>query len=502
MFPRKPSLIFLAALALFVAPAVVGLVSYPAYYEDESWVYLAPFEALRGNGFSWAGFHEGSSAMGTFNALVFTLVRISPFSAEVTVRAISLLFGLLCLAAVLVLARRVAKRNSEVAVVLLVFTQIWFLWVRYGRTDVVALAFAMWALVAAASSYLFWAGLLSGIAVSIHPVFVWLAPVCAILALRRNGWRALSSYVIGGLVGTAPQAVWVSAHLRDVQAISSRYMITSSVGHGLTGVASSLANEWKRYTAYAVLLGPLELAAQAVAFLALPAAAIWRAARGERLVLAAMAVVPLLGLALLVQGKNPLYFIYVLPCLAVVAATATRNMPATAVKAACVVALCWSGVRYLRAEQEALRMPDTGQFVEECARRLPANAVVFSPLTYGGLVHRRPDLQFFTYHALAEQPGWRLPPCDRIPGTIQSLVENDPRSTSSHLNRHPEAVFFVKWPDEELLAYLRSIYTSATAADMACIVGNGTPEHVRICGPGPANCREVEIVRRSLQRLQ
>ncbi len=89
MQARKLSPAFLAAMILFVAPATVALTTYPPYYEDESWIYLAPFEALRGNGFSWAAFHEGTSSAGLFNALAFLFVRISPFAAEATVRLTS-----------------------------------------------------------------------------------------------------------------------------------------------------------------------------------------------------------------------------------------------------------------------------------------------------------------------------------------------------------------------------------------------------------------------------
>ena len=373
---RRLSPAFLAAVILFVAPATVALTTYPPYYEDESWIYLAPFEALRGNGFSWAAFHEGTSSAGVFNALAFFFVRISPFAAEATVRLTSLLFALAAIAGVFAAARKVAGANAAIASTLLMLAPMWFLPVRYGRLDVLAIAFAMWAVAAAASEAYFVAGVLSGLSMGVHPVFVWIGPVCALIVFQRGGLRSVWRYVLGGLAGAAPQLAWMAIHFHDFQSIAARYFVASGVGKGWT---ASVANEWTRYRAYAKQLTGIDMVAQAIGFVVLPAVAIVVAPRRERLVLSAIALVPLAGLAMLVGGKNPYYLIYALPFLAVVAAASARWLPLRWIEGACLAALIAAAVRYAPAIREAAKAPSVTQEVEQIASRLPANAVVFSP---------------------------------------------------------------------------------------------------------------------------
>ncbi len=247
----------------------------------------------------------------------------------------------------------------------------------------------------------------------VHPVFVWIGPLCALIVLQRGGLRSVWRYALGGLAGAAPELAWMAIHFHDFQSIAARYFVTSSVGKGWT---ASVANEWTRYRAYAQPLTGFDIVAQAFGFVVLPVVAMVVAPRRERLVLGAIALIPLAALAMLVGGKNPLYFIYALPFLAVVAAASARRLPFRWMEAACVAALIAAAVRYAPAMREAAKAPSVTQEVEQIASRLPANAVVFSPLIYGGLIQRRPDLTFFTYHALSTRTGWALPPMRRDSG--------------------------------------------------------------------------------------
>jgi hypothetical protein len=495
MMASKISPSFLAALVLFVAPATVALTSYPPYYEDESWVYLAPLEALRGNGFSWAAFHEGRASALVFNAATFPFLRVSPFPAETTVRLVSLLFGLAAAIAVLIAARAFAGSSAVVAPVLLMLTPMWFLTARYGRADMLAIALAVGSVAAAASRLPLAAGALSGLAMSVHPVFVWIGPLCALIVFDRCGLRSVGRYVIGGVLGAIPQLAWIAAHSRDYQSIVARYYVTSGVGKGWT---SSVLKEWARYRAYAAQITGVEAATQVVGFVALPAIAIIRASRRERLSLIAIAFVPLLGLAMLVGGKNPYYFIYTFPFLAILSAAAVRNAPSRLIEIACLAVLCLAAIHYAPQVRIASKAATVTQMVESVSPRLPHNAVVLSPLIYGGLIRRRPDLTLFTYHALSVRNRWGLPSCEEIPSAIQSLIAQDPRPSS--VQRNPDRIFFLSFPDP--LSYLRLIYVEAMPADVTCIVGRAAPEVVHVCGSEGGNCIDSLLFERGLNPIR
>jgi hypothetical protein len=492
MVASKVSPSFLAALALFVFPATVALTSYPAYYEDESWVYLAPFEALRGNGFSWAAFHEGRASALVFDAVTFPFVRVSPFPAETTVRLTSLLFGLAAAIAVFAAARTFAGSSAAVAPVLLMLTPMWFLTARYGRADMLAIALALASVAAAAARCPLAAGAFSGLAMSVHPFFVWIGPLCALILIDRCGIRSVLRYALGGLLGALPQLAWMAAHFRDYQSIAARYFVTSGVGKGW---ASSVLKEWTRYRAYAAQITGLEAATQAVAFVVLPAVAIIRASRRERLPLIAIAFVPLLGLAMLVGRKNPYYFIYAIPFLAILSAAAVRNVRRRLVEIACLIVLCAAAIHYAPQVRIAAKAPTVTQMVESVSSKLPRDAVFFSPLIYGGLIRRRPDLTLFTYHSLSVRNGWALPACEEIPRAIQSLITEDPRPSS--VQRNPDRIFFLSFPDP--LSYLRLIYVEATPADVTCIVGSAAPEIVHVCGSDAGNCVDSLLFERGLK---
>ncbi|MFI5088821.1 MAG: ArnT family glycosyltransferase [Terriglobales bacterium] len=487
---------FIATLALFAMPAVIALTTYPHYYEDESWLYLAVFERLRGNGFSWAAFHEGSSIFFTFNAIGSALFALSPFSTEATVRGISFLFGTCCLVGIYVLARRIAGANAYIAPVVLTLAP-WFVKIRFGRMDCVALAFAIWALVAATRGFPLLAGVLSGLAGGIHPIFIWVGIVCIVLLAQARRWPDLWHYVIGAVVGILPQLAWIGSHMADFRSIAAHYFVTSSVGHGWLAWLASLAGEWRRYASVGAGVPTLVL-------LPFVIRAILRARGRERAVLITLTVAPLLSLAILVQGKNPYYYlVYALPALAVVSAAGVRGLPSRPTKLVCIVALCCSGIFHVYKAKKAAALPTVTRSVDLLAARIPPHAAVFSPLVYAGLVVRRPDLQFFTFHSLSRRDGWHLPPCDDIPAKIRSLLAEDPRRTSNMGGEDRDSVFFVLGPgqsEDAFLWYLRLIYVDATPADLRCIVGSQQPVPIiHVCGSDPNKCVNLYLVQRPLR---
>ncbi len=490
-------LFFVACLLVYLAPALIALTLYPPYYEDESWVHLATFEALRGNGFSWAAFHEGANIFLDFNVIAVSLTRFSPLAAEATVRAISILFSVCGLTAVYLLARRLAGTAGFVAPVALVTTPLWFLTSRYGRQDSMATAFAVWALVVSRQAPLS-AGVLTGIAVSIHPVFIWAVPLCILLS-ETQSWQKVGRYLAGCALGVMPQVVWTMVHLNDIRSVAARYFVTSSVNHGLKTWVLSLETEWRRYAAYASHLSTADLITQIVLFAGLPVVAVLYAHGKRKLVFVAMCLAPLLALVILVQGKNPYYLIYLLPCLAAVAAAGSERFPTITVQILCIAALAWTGVRHVAASLDARRGPTVTRAVESVAGRLPPHAILFSPVTYGSLIRSRPDVEFFAYHALSLRGGFKLPSCEDVSAAIRSLIGGDRRLRSQAADRLPERVFFLKWQDELFLPYLQSIYVQTTADQMRCVIGPGTPETWQVCGNDPGRCVQLTLIERTLR---
>jgi hypothetical protein len=284
--------------------------------------------------------------------------------------------------------------------------------------------------------------------------------------------------------------------MADFRSIAAHYFVTSSVSHGWLAWLASLAGEWRRYVSVAAGIPALVL-------LPFVIRAILRARDGERIVLIALALAPVLSLAFLVQGKNPYYFVvYALPALAVVAAAGVRGLPRHPTRMVCIVALCGCCVFYGYKAKKAAGLPTVARSVELLAAQIPPHAAVFSPLIYGGLIVRRPDLQFFTFHALSRRDGWHLPACSELPAKIRSLLVDDPRATSRQSGQIPADVFFVLGPvanEDAFLWYLKQIYADATPADLQCIVGSQQPDAVPVCGSDPKKCTNLYLVQRTLQ---
>jgi len=216
-----------------------------------------------------------------------------------------------------------------------------------------------------------------------------------------------------------------------------------------------------------------------------------------------LAIAPVLSLAFLVQGKNPYYFVlYALPALAVVAAAGVRGLPNRPTQLICIAALCGCGIFCAYKTRTAAGLPTVSRSVELLAAKIPAHAVAFSPLIYGSLIVRRPDVQLFTLHALSRREGWYLPACSELPAKIRTLLEHDPRPTSHNAEENPGEVFFVLGPgpsEGAFLWYLKQIYADATPADLQCLVGPQPAVPIHVCGSDPAKCTNIYLVQRPLQ---
>jgi hypothetical protein len=140
--------------------------------------------------------------------------------------------------------------------------------------------------------------------------------------------------------------------------------------------------------------------------------------------------------------------------------------------------------------------------VDLLAAQIPPHGAVFAPLIYGGLIVRRPDLQFFSFHSLSRGDGWHLPACSDMPAKIRSLLAEDPRRTSHTGEEVRDHVFFILGPgrsEDAFLWYLRQIYADATPADLHCVVGSQQPAPIHVCGSDPNKCVNLYVVHRPLQ---
>ena len=492
---NRNAILFAAVVLAFLAQTAAGSVSFPLYYEDESWTYLAVFEALRGNGLTWAAFGEGRPMLGTFLAAVTPIVAL-PIGPEAAVRVASAAWALLALAGAFVLGRRVTSSFAWVVPALMVATPSVLIAIRYGRTDVAALALTLWAIACAAHGRPLLAGVLSGFAVSAHPMFVWVAAPCLWFA-RTSGIRGLIRYTVGGCLGVVPQITWVAYNWTDLQTITSRFAVTSSLGSLASGgVFSSIANEPRRYLDYVATMPVWLLVAHITAYVALPVIALRE--RASRWMTLALIVPAALGLAILSQGKNPYYVYSVLPFAGVATARgldSVRGQFRTVAAAAVAIAVL-TGTGHTAVETWNSRNAVTAaDMTEAFTSRLPAGAVVIAPNIYAGLIKRRPDIRFFNYHALSNRPGWGLPECADMPSRIRTLVEADPRPSSR--GTPPSEAHLIVLADWPLVRYLQLIYVEGSEDAARCLLASdaGPVSPVRICRDGGQPCSESVIAR-------
>jgi hypothetical protein len=267
---RSGTLLFAIVVAAYVWLTASGLLTFPRFYEDESWTYLAAFEGLRGNGFTWAAFGEGKPMVGLFSILVMPpLAMLSGIAPESALRIVAAGWGVAALSAAYACARRLAPSAAWVAPALMLATPSVFIATRYGRMDVVALALALWSLAAAAAGRPLLSGLGYGLSISVHPLFIWAAVPCLWLLNARVPGQAIR-FVCAAAAGVAPQALWILANFADVQAIVRRHAVSSSIAADASGgIGRSVLAEPQRYLDYIIALPSLQQAAEFFAYILL-----------------------------------------------------------------------------------------------------------------------------------------------------------------------------------------------------------------------------------------
>jgi hypothetical protein len=490
---------FAVTVALFVSVTTAGLTTFPTYYEDESWNYLAAFEGVKGNGFTWAAFGEGHAAFGVFAALVAPFVAASPFGAERTVRLISAGAGIVMLSGIYLCARRVAREWAWIAPALLVATPSIFIALRHGRSDVVAMALGAWALATAAWGWPLLSGVLTGLAASVHPLLMWVALPCAAFAATQQP-RGLFRYGAGAALGVVPQGAWTLWHRDEIRTILSRYAVSTSFGnHNAAGVVHSLLEEPRRYLENVTGLNALSRGTQMIMFALLPVSVFLRRRAQHSVAMLTTTIAPVVAVALLVQTKSAFYVFHTLAFVAIVAAYGLAHLSGKLRGAAAVVtliALATAMTGYVRNLRETASIITANDTTPVLASFLPRDALVVSPNLYAGLVRTRPDLHFFNYHALSTRPGWGLPACDAVAARLRALVEHDPRVVPER-RPPPSKAYLIAESDEWLLWYLRQIYVETTDGDVHCLRhGPGSAiTTLKVCKPGGAPCTETAVVR-------
>ena len=194
-----------AILGIYLLPAFFVLTTFPIFYDDESWLYLSPIEALRGNGFTWAAFGEGHSANFTFDAFAYALLRVSPFSLEATIRLISTGAGTLSLVAVYLAARRLAPRAALIAPSVLALNELFYWPSRYGRSDSLSLLLSTASIWLSLAERPMLSGIGAGLSASIYPLNGWVACFDGLIALQRRGWKGLIRCGSGLAIGVSWQ---------------------------------------------------------------------------------------------------------------------------------------------------------------------------------------------------------------------------------------------------------------------------------------------------------
>lgn len=495
MPPKEPQKLGLAlavlAIAVFLIPTAIAPLTYPGVYEDEPWVFLPMLEATRGNGFSFAAIGEGQTPSLVFALLTAPFLWASPLDANLTIRLLSALACVTLLVATYVIARRLSPNASFVAPVALVAIPLVYLTLRYGRLEAFALALGFWAIACALSGRFWSAGVLSALAVSVHPIMVWVGLPCLIAALAQER-TAFFRYTAAGIVGLAPQALWTLFLAPPLD----KHMGSSSVGEDRFEVLLSLAREPDRYVAYMQTLSPTSLALHVV-LLTLAMVGIVLSRGATRWIVAAIALAPFIALALLNLVKNPYYFVGALPGLSIAAAVGAAKAPRLAASTLGAAVLLWVAVTHTPEAWRSRENPTVATANTELANQLPHGAVVFSPLREAGIIHARPDLRFYSYHSLAPAESWDMPACETLNERIREIVASDRRKTSAtgEISEHAYLVMLgMSWPN-----YLASIYGPEAPERLACLWGDPSIEArtTQVCGP--ARCEELDVRRRPLE---
>jgi 4-amino-4-deoxy-L-arabinose transferase-like glycosyltransferase len=501
-----------AALVLYLAPALTHLTTYPGYYEDETWLHLAVFEAQRGNGLTWTAFGDSGPPMQyTYNALVLPLISALPLPPVAAVRLLPLLAGALTILLCYAIARRLDLPSPGLAPVLLLVSPAFFLWSRYGRTDTIAQMFALLAVYLYLCRRNFLAGTAAGLAMACYPLSAWAVPACLLPGLLRRDWKGVGLLLFGVLVGHGHQILSILANLDTYRTYLARYGVSSSMrdGNPVLGLLHSLKAEPARYTAYLRFSRDTFYALDLIVLLPLTGYALLRA-RGRRLPLALLVVFPLLVVGALNRLKNPYYVIFALPGLSLLAAQGAGSLR-PAMRWAVLLPAVLVAVLLHACRWTTIVTPTPDEVTPELAKLLPQGATVFAANRFGDLLVRRPDLQFFNFHALSDRSdsAWRYPTGGGL-DQVATLIGRDPRPTSAGPRLAWEAVSAdtASWPvyfiyfDGLYLEYLRSIYFNFEEADLSRLLPPGRSRKYLLTtvGDPPRPIQPIAVYRVDLDR--
>jgi hypothetical protein len=488
-----------AAAIVFVAPLFVAPLGFPPYYEDESWVFLPVFELLRGNGPSMGALNEGPVPFVVHSLAVTPAVALSPFSPELTVRIISTVGGLFCAAGTAALGLKISPRAGVLAIAFFLLVPMLYATGRYGRTDMLALGLGLWGM-ATANRHPALSGVLCALAVCVHPIMVWILPPALLWNWHGPGGvsRAKRFAAVVGVIGLI-QVAWLLANFSQVQEFIGRMFVSSSVAKSnpLMAIASSLAHEADRYIAYWNVLAPLDRLLQSALLGALGITGVAILAVRRQPIPLLMLLGSMLAIAVLIGTKNLYYLIFCLPLLAAIAPVALEKLPHAVSLALAAVLIGWTGVRQIGTAAQSTSGFEISRVTMAIAKRLPQGAVVIAPLVDAGLVRLRPDLRYFSYHALSDRNAWRLPPCETLPQRIADLVENDLRSHPQRSSASPGEAYVGGIAPGGLLGYLRAIYVDADPSIEACLLDGPRiyipPEET--CSGVTSTCSNVVLAR-------
>ena len=453
----------LFALPLFVAPLTV-----PAYYDDESWTYLPVFESLRGNGFSFAALGANHVLFIVSDALFWPIVRLSVFSAEITVRICGTIIGVALLLGVWQLSKRVSRDTAFLAPALLVMVPLTFTTYRYGRVDAFALALGIWAAVLAVDRLPI-SGALAALAICVHPIMIWCLPFCIFMMSRERKAARLLAFTAFGTLALLPQLIWIVAYREELIIFSQKFMASSSVAPGrdiMAQVIPLIAGEWTQFSSYVAQLSLVDKVLQSLLIVAPVLLSVYR-----KRSLCALLVLPiLLCLTFLFRLKNPYYLIFLMPSLVVVAAQGLSLLPRRFAIATALAALAATTVHLATTLTQAESSATIVTFKKAIEPRLPQRAVVFGPALLGGMIRDRPDLQFFTYHALSDRSSWAYPSCAQLDARFRERIADDPRPTSRGAGATSDTVFLAGVSPSDIVGYLEQIWPNLSPADINCIL--------------------------------
>jgi hypothetical protein len=427
-----------AACLVFAVFSTAYLVDDPGVYTDEPWL-LSPVTALlRHADLALPMFGE------SYTTALYYTTYLAPFLAVLGIdvhgaRIVSALHATGILVLVWLLARQLAPRWTWVAPVTLLFLYPFATASRLVRPDVVVTFYGLLALVlyGAARERRSWrwgfaAGLAAGFAVGVFLVALWVALVLAAwLVVDRRLREVVAGTVAGVAVGVLPLVVFAALTWSDYTRFTTKFG-GSSVFAERHQDAGPLATAWdvlsrepERYELvqtwsgshlYAIAVGALAVAVLATA-----------AARRDLRVLA-LAVLPVVLLAVSADNKTALYL---LGPVTILAALAPYALPAGRLAAAaCVLGTAVIAVPFVHATHRDLERIDV-RFDEvsrtyRSAFSFPRSSVVFGFPIHDAYWRDDPNVTFYSHHVLTRFDDFLLLDGDEARHKLARLAPDRP----------------------------------------------------------------------------